>query len=95
MIGGSPKVITIGHILMPHVVNKALTHQLAANMISGHVVHAGKHRREYCRAPPWQELGFKSGGGGCYYAGDENRTRVRVGVSKRALNSEPGGLPKT
>ena len=45
-IAGSPKVITLGHILMQHVVNKALTHQLVANMISGHLVHAGNHRHE-------------------------------------------------
>ena len=32
-IAGSAKVITPGHILMQHPVNKALTCQVAANMI--------------------------------------------------------------
>ena len=42
----SPKVITPGHILVQHVVNKALTHQLAAKMIGGDPVHGGNHRHE-------------------------------------------------
>ena len=29
---------------MQHVVNKALTRWVAANLISGHLVHAGNHR---------------------------------------------------
>ena len=29
---------------MQHVVNKSLTHRVAANLISSHLVHAGNHR---------------------------------------------------
>ena len=31
---------------MQHVVNKALIHWLAANLISCHLAHAGNHRQE-------------------------------------------------
>ena len=43
---------------MQHVVNKAHTRWVAANLISGHLVHAGNHRhgtaghtQGRCRAP--------------------------------------------
>ena len=42
---------------MQHVVNMAHTRWLAANLVSGHLVHAGDHR-----AQPGQEQGSASRG---------------------------------
>ena len=54
----APQGHNIGADSMQHVVNKADTRWLAANLISSHLVHAGNHRhgtaghsQRRCRAP--------------------------------------------
>ena len=61
---------------MQHMVNKAHPRWVAANLISGHLAHAGNHRQWDCRAQPAQVqrsesigLGKTDGlrpGSGCY-----------------------------
>ena len=45
---GSPRSLHQGGPLQ-HVVNKAYTRWVAANLISGHLIHAGNHRHGIAR----------------------------------------------
>ena len=62
---------------MQHMVSKAHTRWVAANLISGHLAHAGNHRHG--------TAGHSQGRSGAPQAADcrclERRTRLRVGVS--------------
>ena len=58
---------------MQHVVNKALTRWVAANLISGHLAHAGNHRHQSVRHHQGKSRGPKSADSGGVWGAEPDR----------------------
>ena len=74
---------------MQHLVNKALTRCVAANLVSRHLATRSQPQAWECRAQPRQAQGSESSGSGCVWNSEPERGRVLVHSPKLELHSSP------